>query len=87
MLDLIIAQGETEKGLFEIAEAHPQSFEVTVIRPGAILSAGSIIPKLISSQSTDVSVLAAVFVESVVKKQNQGIIGGSDIGAIIQRPG
>jgi hypothetical protein len=33
-------QGAVEKGLFDLAQSHPDTFEVYCLRPGAVIPAG-----------------------------------------------
>ena len=75
------SQGATEKELFDFAESHSGDFEVTVFRPGGILSKGSVVPKMLPSRTVDVSVLASAFVEAVINEQNEKIIENDAIAA------
>ena len=80
-----MSQGATEEELFQFAESHSDDFEVTVFRPGGILSEGSIVPKMLPSMMVDVSVLASAFVEAVINRQIDKIIENDGIAAIASK--
>ena len=79
------SQGATEKELFDFAESHSGDFEVTVSRPGGILSKGSVVPKMLPSRTVDVSILASAFVEAVINGQSEKSIENDAIAAIASK--